>query len=60
MAKKPDAPEAAARYKKEKILTASKYVERKDILQAVLIDNKMYTLEEVDAAIEKFMKGRIK
>ena len=48
-----------AKYKKDQILTSAKYASKKDVLNA-LLDDKEYTLQEVDNLIEKFMKGKVK
>ena len=44
---------------KEKILSMSRYVGRRDILGALLADDKFYTLAEVDAKLEKFVKRKV-
>ena len=36
------------------------YKERADLINALLENDRRYTLEEVDAAIKKFMKGTVK
>ena len=66
MAKKPAAKKAAqavkpaATYSKEQLKRAKRDMERKDLVNALLEDNRQYTLDEVDTAIEKFMKGTVK
>lgn len=45
---------------KEQILNSQRYVMYRDCLGALLDDNERYTLNEVDAAIEYFMKGEVK
>lgn len=59
MAKENTAVENAATYSKEQILQSAKYAKRRDLLNAVLEENRAYTLDEVDARIEKFMKGKV-
>lgn len=49
-----------AKYKKEQLITASRYHNRKDLVDALLDENKEYTIETVDMMIEKFMKGQVK
>lgn len=45
-------------FTKEQIVNSKKYEKYKDFLKGNLKDGQMYTLEEVDALIEKyFMKG---
>ncbi len=47
-------------YFKEQILKSKKYANRKDILAVVLEDNKIYSHEEIEKEIEKFMKKEVK
>lgn len=47
-------------FTKEQILASKKYSNRRDVLGAILTDNKGYTLEQVDSLLEKFMKGKVK
>ena len=54
--KKPSAPA----HSKEQLLRSQRYAKRRDLLGALLEDGKWYTLEEVDTAIENFMKGKVK
>lgn len=56
-----DTPAAPAdTFTKEQLLKAVKYAKRRDLLSVILEDNKAYTFEDVDARIEKFMKGQVK
>ena len=45
---------------KENILKFKRYRNRVDLLNALLEDNKAYTIDEVDALIDEFMKGKVK
>lgn len=47
-------------YTKRQLLEAKKYAGKRDLLMAILSENKKYTLEDVDKAIEKYMKGTVK
>ena len=47
-------------FTKEQILASNKYVDRKDVCNAVIPDNFHGTLKDVDVLIEKFMKGKVK
>lgn len=47
-----------ARFSKEDLVKSKKYQHRRDLLNAILEDDKKYTIQEVDSKIEKFMKGR--
>lgn len=60
MAKKAEAANAShISHTKEQILRSERYAKRRDLLTALLEDDKQYTLEEVDTAIDKFMKGKV-
>ena len=52
-------PEKAAKFSKEQILGAARYAKRRDLLYALLEDDKTYSFEEVDARIKKFMEGKV-
>lgn len=47
-------------FTKEQILAASKYTDRRDLVNALLDDKKKYTMKIVDEAINKYMKGQVK
>lgn len=46
-------------YTKEQILASEKYVKRRDLVNALLDDDKEYTTTEVDTMMEKFLKGKV-
>lgn len=48
-----------AMFSKEQILASNKYADRRDALDAILKDNGVYTIEQVDSLLEKFMKGKV-
>lgn len=45
-----------AKFSKAQLCASKRYVERRDVLYAMLEDSKEYTLAEADKAIEEFMK----
>lgn len=47
------------KFPKEKILTFERFAARKDLLSVLLEDSREYTLLQVEAAIRKFMKGKV-
>lgn len=53
--KKTEAQEVV--FSKEKILKMKRYSNRRDLLGALLKDGQTYSLNDVDALIEKFLKG---
>ncbi len=48
------------RYTLSQLLAAEKFSNRKDLLKALLSDERQYSISEVEQKIEKFMKGRVK
>ena len=51
-------PEAV--YTREQVMSSQRYATRRDLASVLLEDGKTYTLTEVDALINKFMKGAVK
>lgn len=49
-----------SRFTKYQITNSKKYKSRRDLLNAILDDNKQYTTDEVDSLIYAFMKGDVK
>lgn len=47
------------KYTKEQIVTSKRFANNVDLLNALLKDNKKYTLKEVDKIIENYMKGKV-
>ncbi|WP_334295802.1 hypothetical protein [Clostridioides difficile] len=45
------------KFTKEQIVNSKKYVNRKDLLNAILKENDLYSFSEVEDRINKFMKG---
>lgn len=43
-------------FTKESLLQSIKYADRKDLLNALLEENKEYTIKEVDSIIENFQR----
>lgn len=52
--------EQASLHTKAQLLASKRYANRQDIINALLEDGKTYTTAQVDALIEKFMKGQVK
>lgn len=48
------------KFTKEQLLACAKYSARKDIMDALLDENKKYTKAEADTLLEKYMKGKVK
>ena len=60
MAKKPDEQIQVIKFNKTKILGMKRYVNKVDLLSALLKPDKEYTLEEVDSLMGDFLKGKVK
>ena len=58
MAKTQTTEANAAAFTKAQLVASQRYVHRRDLIGALLEDGK--TLNEVDALIEKFMKGKVR
>ncbi len=57
------AEQKTAFFRKSHILTFKRYANRRDLLKALLDDERKYTLKEVDGLIQNFMtpkKGKVK
>lgn len=50
----------AVKFTKTQLLNSKKYAGKRDLISALLADDKTYTTEEVDALIEKYLKGTVK
>lgn len=50
----------ASTYSKEQLIRSQRYAKHRDLIGAILEDDRQYTIKEVDTAIDKFMKGKVK
>lgn len=48
------------KFSKAQILASAQYANRRDLVDALLDDNKKYTKSEVGQLVDKFMKGQVK
>lgn len=46
-------------FSKKQILAAARYVNRRDLAEALLEEDRDYTMEEVDKMMSDFMKGKV-
>ena len=51
---------AEAVYTREQVMSSQRYAARRDLVSVLLESGKSYTLAEVVALINKFMKGAVK
>lgn len=47
-------------FSKEQILSSVRYKGRKDVVNVLLRDDEMYSFDEVDSLIKKFLRGKVK
>ena len=50
---------AALKFSKEQLIRSDRFAKRRDLLGALLKDGKLYSIEEVETAIEHYMKGEV-
>lgn len=50
----------AAKYTKTQLISAARYRDKQDQIDALLDPDKMYTIAEANEVIEKYMKGKVK
>lgn len=53
-AEKPDV------FTKDQVLSSKRYEDKKDAISVILEAGKSYSLTDVDALVDKFMKGKVK
>lgn len=51
---------ADSTFGREQLVSSKRYADVRDIVGAVLNDGQEYTIQEVDALIQTFMKGKVK
>lgn len=54
-----DSKHAETTYSKYQLMASGKFAKRKDLLNALLEDDKQYTVAKVEEIINNFMKGRV-
>jgi hypothetical protein len=59
MAKKKETEEVKALFSKEQLVASKKFKDHSDLVNALLEDDKTYSLEEVEMMVEKYMKGKV-
>lgn len=47
-------------FSKQQLLSAERFRNRKDIVNALLSHDKQYTIEDVERMISKYMKGQVR
>lgn len=60
MAEKKKVREAANFFLKEQLLVSERFRERKDIVSVLLDPDEQYTVKDVDALVNNYMKGKVK
>ena len=52
-------PDKGKLYTKGQILSSARYRARRDVLEALLVDGREYTLEETDRMVKEFMERKV-
>lgn len=47
-------------FSKEQIISCKRYSDRKDLVNVLVEGSKLYSFDEVDNLINKFLKGKVK
>lgn len=50
----------AGTFRKEQIAASRRYREKRDLIEALLVDGKNYSLEQVENLLDKYAKGMVK
>ena len=58
--KKETTMQSEAKFNKTELLTAKKYEDKRDLLNAIIPDDFYGTIAEADSKIEKYLKGKVK
>lgn len=63
--KTPEADQAVTgkvenKFSKEQLIASERFRERRDILEALLTDGELYTVNAVEEKIERYMKGKVR
>lgn len=48
------------KFSKEQLIASSRFRDRRDILEALLVIGELYTVKAVEEKIESYMKGKVK
>ena len=56
---KSNTEETRVTYTKRQLMDSKRYANRRDLLATLLEDGTDYTRQQVDATVEKFMKGKV-
>lgn len=46
-------------FEKRQLLESRRFRDKKDLLEAILLDGKEYTMEEVEQRIDDYRKGKV-
>ncbi len=58
--KRNEAESREALFSKGQLMSSSRFLDRRDLLEALLDEKELYTIKAVEKKIQKYMKGRIK
>lgn len=54
-----DETEETATFSKQQLLTSKKYAEKKDLINALLVDDRSYSMAEAEEILNGFLKGKV-
>lgn len=54
------ADEIVQEFSKEQMISSKRFSKQRDLVEALLDDEKKYTMEQVNEKIHKYMKGKVK
>lgn len=54
-----DEKEETTTFTKQQLLTSKKYAEKKDLLNALLVDGRSYSMAEAEEILNGFLKGKV-
>lgn len=52
--------EIVQEFSKEQMISSKRFSKQRDLVEALLDDEKKYTMEQVNEKIHKYMKGKVK
>ena len=55
-----DTKKTENRFSKEQLISSARFQERKDIVNALLNEEELYTIKDVEEKIKNYMKGEVK
>lgn len=51
---------SVSKFSKQQLIKSTRYIERRDLLNVLLKDDKQYSHADVERLVDDFMKGKVK